>query len=258
MKTGDEVVYRVDSGTALGSGFEGGKSYFVIRDSQNTFRLAKSADKARKGKALALTDATGSTYHLEVLNNSIEALAFGVAVSGSGASGSGLTGALAGAGAGASNTIDNTIAAYIENASGGTRKVAAVTGGITLSADDESRIIADAGGYAIAVAANFGSGHSGAGSVGASVATNEIGKNGGHSVTATITNSIIEAGVGGVTVRADSTANIDALAVGGAGAGGGSTSGNAFALGIGGAVNGQRHRSRRRGQHQDWQHGGDS
>ena len=146
-----------------------------------------------------------------------------------------MTGALAGAGAGASNTIDNTIAAYIENASGGTRKVAAVTGGITLSADDESRIIADAGGYAIAVAANFTSGHSGAGSVGASVATNEIGKNGGHSVTATITNSIIEAGVGGVTVRADSTANIDTLAVGGAGAGSGSTTANAFALGIGGA-----------------------
>ena len=234
LHTGDLVVYHVGSGAGLGSDLVDGKSYFVIRDSANTIRLAETSDQARKGEAIELTDPGSGSYSLELLKDSIDALAFGVAVSGSGSSGSGLTGALAGAGAGATNIIDNTIAAYIEDADDA-MKVKSVAGGVTLNAGDESTIVADAGGYAIALAANLGSGTSGAGSVGASVASNEIGMNGGHSVTATIRNSIVEAAAGGVAVIAASAANVDALSVGGAAAAAGSSSGSAFALGVGGA-----------------------
>ena len=48
----------------------------------------------------------------------VDALAFGVAGSGAGQAGDGITVALAGAGSSAKNTIDNDIEAYIRNSAG--------------------------------------------------------------------------------------------------------------------------------------------
>ncbi len=153
----------------------------------------------------------------------IDAVAWGVAVSGSG-SGSGggsLSGALAGAGSGASNTVNDTTAAYINNCTN-PYYVHANGGALSLTASDDTSIRADSGGYAVALALSLaGNGNQFAGSIGASESNNSIGQEGnGESVKAYINNSTVSA-AGDVTIMATSTAAIDALAIGGAASGSG-------------------------------------
>src|SRR6185295_12352250 len=149
--------------------------------------------------------------------DSINALAFGTAVAGSGSAASGLTGALAGAGAGATNTVHRTMETCIRDAENGLQ-ISTETGAVSLRSDDDSKIVADAGGYALAISANLASGHSGAGAVGASVSNNTI----DNTLKASIEDSLINAGLG-VSVTANSSSKIDAVAVGAAGAGAGSS-----------------------------------
>ena len=86
----------------------------------------------------------------------IDALAFGVALSGAGSSGgTALTGSLAGAGAGVGNKIDSTTHAYITQTTNADSAVVDVQSGgaLLVEATDNSKIRADSGGYAIAIAA---------------------------------------------------------------------------------------------------------
>ena len=154
----------------------------------------------------------------------INALAFGVAVSGAGSTGTGLTGALAGAGSGATNTIDTRVSAHISE-SGGSKKVASNAGSVTLTANDESSIRADAGGFAVALSLSGSSGTGGgAGSVGAAISRNIIGTaEDRHWVKAYIESSDVEAAAGGVTLSATASTVIDALAMGGSLSGAGSS-----------------------------------
>ena len=82
---------------------------------------------------------------------------------------------------------------------------------------DGSSIRSDTGGFAVALSKSS-TGSSGALSVGASHSTNEIGKGNGQAVRAFIDNSNVEAN-GDVSLTATSTAEIDALSIGGALAG---------------------------------------
>ncbi len=187
-------------------------------DSTKAYIDGSTVDAAGSVSATAMSAVpTGSTAPYR-----IDALAFGVAVSGSGSgNGSGLiSGALAGAGSGASNTIDNTIAAYIKDCT--SSYYVHATGTLSLMASDDTSVRADSGGYAIAIqAAKGGSGDQGAGAIGASESNNSIGQEGnGDSVKAYIDNSTVTA-AGTVTISAMSTVTIDALGIGGAGAGSG-------------------------------------
>ncbi|MBD2516808.1 DUF4347 domain-containing protein [Nostoc sp. FACHB-973] len=121
--------------------------------------------------------------------------------------------ALSGSGAGTSstNTIDNTIEASIQN-----NADVDASGAVSLTATDNSTIVADAGGVAVALA--FGKSVS----VGAALATNTT----NNTTKATIDSSPVVAN--SVALSANSTANIDAFTLGAAlsvatGSGGGIT-----------------------------------
>ncbi|MEZ6090103.1 MAG: hypothetical protein R3C05_19165 [Pirellulaceae bacterium] len=141
---------------------------------------------------------------------SIDTLAIAGAVSGTSGT-QNTTGALAGAGAGVQNIINRTVETLIKD-SGGSRRVEALGGSVTLSALDQSSIRADSGGFGLAAAK--GQGSTGGASVGVSASLNEIGGTEDR-VTATIQNSIVKA-TGNIDVHADSMAQIKALSIGGA------------------------------------------
>ncbi len=148
---------------------------------------------------------------LEITSDSsskINALSIGGSAAGSASTGSGGSLTLSGAGALAYNEIDNQILATIRNNSN------VQTGGdIDISAYDNSKIIADAGGITLAL--TIGDGVSG--SVGAGQAINQIGKDTGHSVQAIIDNSTVNViGSGNISLLADSNSTIEALAFSGA------------------------------------------
>ncbi|BAS59688.1 hemagglutinin/hemolysin-like protein [Leptolyngbya boryana NIES-2135] len=152
----------------------------------------------------------------------IDALSIG----GSASSSSGYLGSLSlsGAGAGTNNNIDNTISAQIKNsATVKTSNNAAVN----LTATDNSTITSDAGG--VSIAATLGDGSSASLSIGAAVATNQIGQAQGHTIQALVDNATISAD-GIVTVTAKSTATIDGLAFSGSAAASGSTGGGTISL----------------------------
>ena len=115
-------------------------------------------------------------------------------------------GKFAGAGAGSGNEIRSTTEAFIQDASG-TNGITANGGGITVSADDTSNILAVAG--TLAVAGLFGGGST-SGSLGVSVTRNEI----TPTVNAFILNSNIQSS-GGVAIKATDKATINAYAIGG-------------------------------------------
>jgi hypothetical protein len=151
----------------------------------------------------------------------IHALTIGGAVSGSGGGGGGAGVGFAGAGSG--NKIDNDVFAY---ASGGLLQTI-TTGGVSLTAKDESKITADAGGVGVGLL--FGGGGGGAGSVGVAARRNDITNN----VKAYVDGAKVTS-AGTVTLLAKETATIDAFALGGAvavAAGGG----GGVALGAAGA-----------------------
>ncbi|MGF1522702.1 MAG: DUF4347 domain-containing protein [Leptolyngbyaceae cyanobacterium] len=120
--------------------------------------------------------------------------------------------ALSGAGAAAVNVIDNTILAAVQN-------------GATVNADedilveamDDSSIVADAGGVAVAASLATGGGGAAALSVGASFAGNAIGGT-GHSVQALIDNATVASTNGNVDVTATSDAEIQTLSLAGSAA----------------------------------------
>ena len=88
----------------------------------------------------------------------VDALAFGVAASGAGQAGTGITIALAGAGSSATNTVDNSITAAITNTGGTSTLVEADGGGVSLMARDDTSVRGDSGGYAVALAGSLGGG----------------------------------------------------------------------------------------------------
>ena len=143
----------------------------------------------------------------------IDALAFGVALSGAGSSSGAFNVALSGAGSGAYNTIDNTIAAYIQDCTGN-YSVHANGGGHSLNASDDNSVRADSGGYAIAIAASAEGRFNGGAAIGASESNNAVGQGSGDSVEAYIDNSTVTA-ASNVTIKATTTVKIDASAIGG-------------------------------------------
>ena len=114
--------------------------------------------------------------------------------------------AFAGAGAGSGNSIQESVGAII---SGGSL-VKTTSGAVSLSANDDPTIIADAGGISLAGA--FGQGGGAGVTVGAAVAINTI----SNTVTASIEDATVNS-AGGVNVTATSGASILAVAVGVAG-----------------------------------------
>ncbi|MGB8168696.1 MAG: hypothetical protein WCF18_14460, partial [Chthoniobacteraceae bacterium] len=120
---------------------------------------------------------------------------------------------------------DNTVQAYIKD-SNGTNGVTTTDGALSVNATDDSSIRADTGGFALALGLSLGSGAGGGLGIGASISKNDIGAGAGHKVDAYIDNSTVTA-AGPLTVNAQSTAVIDALALAGAAAVGVSASGTA-------------------------------
>ncbi|MEP0981787.1 Ig-like domain-containing protein [Leptolyngbya sp. FACHB-17] len=152
----------------------------------------------------------------------IDALSIG----GSAAGSSGYLGSLSisGAGAGTTNSIDNKISAQVKNTATITTSNNAA---VTVKATDGSLITADAGG--VVIAGTLGNGSSASLSIGASIATNKIGLERGHTIQALVDNATINA-AGNVGLTASSTATIDGLAFSGAAAVSGSTGGGNISL----------------------------
>ncbi|MBD1822859.1 DUF4347 domain-containing protein [Cyanobacteria bacterium FACHB-DQ100] len=152
----------------------------------------------------------------------IDALSIG----GSAAGSSGDLGSLSisGAGAGTTNSIDNKISAQVKNTATITTSNNAA---VTVKATDGSLITADAGG--VAISGTLGNGSSASLSIGASIATNKIGLERGHTIQALVDNATINA-AGNVGLTASSTATIDGLAFSGAAAVSGSTGGGNISL----------------------------
>ena len=163
--------------------------------------------------------------------------ALGLGIAAALAEGTGLTGSLAGAGSAATNSVNDTIAAYINNSNAinpdpnATASVQAGSGGIALCASDTSNLTADAAAFALALSLAKANEPAGGIAVGASVATNDIGGDGGESIKAYIDNSSVTA-AGVVTITATLTATIHTLAIGGSLA---ATRGQGFTLGLAGA-----------------------
>ena len=137
--------------------------------------------------------------------STIDLLSIGAAASGSIGS-SGFNGSLSGAGTRVENRIASTIEAFVNNNS----TVTSTNGGaIDIKATDDSTIVADAGGFAVAV--SIGSGFSGGVTAGVANAKNEI-KN---TVRAYIDNAVVTA-AGDLTLDATATSDIDNLTMAGA------------------------------------------
>ncbi len=227
------VAIAIAAATGGGNGVSGSIGVAIAENTlQNT--ITAYVDHAKvTAKAVAITAESkkdpGSSSEYR-----IDALAFGVAGSGAGASGgAGNAGALAGAGSGSHNKIDNSIKAYIQD-SNGTQGVTTTAGALTISANDDSSIRSDSGGYAVGVAINTGGeGAAVAAAIGASESLNEIGANSGQYLQAFIDNSAISA-AGAVSLLANSTLTVRAQAIAGAGGVGGGT-GEGLSLSLAGA-----------------------
>jgi hypothetical protein len=124
------------------------------------------------------------------------------------------------------NIQDSEVEASIRNNS---TVVSFGSGNFTLEANDDSKINADAGGVAVALAK--GDGTTPAGSVGAAVSNNAISK----TVQTFIDGSLVQS-QGELNLNATSTAVIDVLALGGSIAGAYSSRGTAGAISLGGAL----------------------
>ena len=236
LESGDPVVYRNPGATGdeLGTLVDG-ETYYAIKIDDDTIQLAATEDDATDDSPVALTINTtnsGVDHVLEVRGAKIEGFAIGAAASasssgGSGSGGSsssgGLTGAFAGAGAVVENLVDNSVLAYVDGAVGANGDPGIVAGqGFELTAFDNSSVQADAGGFAIALSfakksgSSSSSGTSGSLSVGAGVASNEIGQNSGHEVRAYVQNTEVDV-TGDVAILANSLATVETLAMAGSG-----------------------------------------
>lgn len=132
-------------------------------------------------------------------------------------------GSFGGAGAVAINDIAKMVSAQVRDGS----SVTATNGALMVKANDNSQIIADAGGVGISV--NVGSGNSIAGAVGIAIALNEIGNN----VTASIDQSNVDAADQVLVIATIDSAKIDAFALAAAGGVAGGTGLGATLAGAG-------------------------
>ena len=214
----DETKITADAGAAalaIAGGQGGGVSVAIgasvsINDVDNQVRTI--VDNSTIDGAASVNQSARSTSKIDSLTI---AGAAGVA----GGQGGGVAGS--GAGAGSDNKVNNTVESLVQGGSQVT-----TDGTMTLSATDESEIKADAGGAAIALA---GGQAGGVGvSVGAAAATNEI----GNTIRASIRESAVDA-TGKVDVSAASSADIDVLALGVAGALSGGLGGGVALAGAG-------------------------
>ncbi|MCS7045434.1 MAG: pre-peptidase C-terminal domain-containing protein, partial [Gemmataceae bacterium] len=155
----------------------------------------------------------------------IQAITVGVALAVTAGTG-GLAGS--GAGAGSGNTIKNTIHAYIANSQGASNQGVYAGRALTVSAVDDTKIIAGAGalGFSVAVGGKGGVGVS----IGASVTRNHI----ENSVKAYVANATARATGANLDVTAAETAEIDAISVAGSVAIGGGTLVGVAGAGAGG------------------------
>ena len=145
--------------------------------------------------------------------------AMGIGVAAAVSRGSDLTGALAGAGSAATNSVNDTIAAYITactTASG--KAITAGAGGVSVTASDTSNLTADAAEVSLAAALAEYHDPAVAIAVGASIAENNVGTGSGESIKAYIDGSDVTA-AGPVHICASSTSTINTLAIGGSIAG---------------------------------------
>ena len=207
---------------ATGSSVNQGSAALGVGIAQNSI---SNTVKSYINAAKAVADA-GITVNASS-SPDVHALAVGVAVSI--ASGNDDTGALAGAGSGATNSVNDTIAAYITGCTTANQEpISAGSGGVTVTASDSATVTADAGNFALALAfaQNEETGYAIA--VGASIAENNVGTGSGESIKACIDGSDVFA-AGPVLVSASSTASVNTLARGGSFAG---TFGEGYAVAV--------------------------
>ncbi|WP_036477316.1 LamG-like jellyroll fold domain-containing protein [Myxosarcina sp. GI1] len=158
----------------------------------------------------ASVEADGTIDISAISNSTIDAFALGAAVSGTYSS-SGIGVSLTGAGAGTENIIENQISAYVADTS--QFRTTTSSGAISLLAQDNSKVTADAGGYALSL--KFGNGMAnGSASVGVSVADNDI----ANTVEAYISNAVVNSAAG-VSATATSTGTVDLFSIGAAASG---------------------------------------
>ncbi len=179
----------------------------------------------------AAVDVTGAVVVKAENNSQITAVAIAGAFAG--AMGSTKSNAFAGAGSVTVNTVSSKVGSRLRRS----RVTTTNAGKVGVAASDDSTIIADAGGVALAIAIGQGSeGSSLSRAVGAAVAFNRIEGSDVEAayVEATVDDSFLSA-AGAVEVTATSTTDIDALTLAGAGAVGGSGGGGGTALSGAGA-----------------------
>ncbi len=180
------------------------------------------AQNTVKNKVQAYIDASDAVADAGISLNassSPDVHSLGLGIAAAIARGTGLTGSLVGAGSAASNSVNDTIAAYISSSTSVTKNantsVQANGGGVSLMASDTSTLTADAAGFAFAISDAKADKPAGGLAIGASVANNNVGANGGESIEAYIDNATVTA-AGTITISATSTATINTLAIGGA------------------------------------------
>ena len=127
LKTGDAVIYSSGGGSI--GGLKDGATYYIIEDSPNTVKLAKSSRDAHAGNAIDLTDGSGSAHKLIQKSNFVAE-----ATSGAGATDVGVAGSLG------LNIVDNRSEALIK----ANANVNAGAGDVTLNAENTSLNVATA------------------------------------------------------------------------------------------------------------------
>lgn len=224
---GEKSHIKADSGgvaIALQRGAEG------KTDVNLTFGISVAVNTVTNTLEATVDNATvsagGAVSVRAVSEVDIDALTIAGALSGGTGSGeSSFLFNLGGAGAGSGNSVTNTVSATV--AHGATVTTTGNAAGVTVSATDDSGIVADAGAVALALGYSSGSTNINL-SFGASAAVNEV----GNTVEASVSGASTVTATGAVTVGATSTATIDALTVAGAGSGGltSGKSGTGFAI----------------------------
>ncbi len=204
---GIAVAYAAATGAA-----EAGSVAIGVGIAQNSI---SNTVKSYINAAKALADA-GITLDA---SSSPDVHALGLGVAAAISRGSDSTGALAGAGSAATNSVNDTIAAYITACTTANQQpVTAGTGGVSVTASDSASVTADAAAFSLAGALAEGEEPAVAIAVGASIAENNVGTGSGEAIKAYIDGSDVSA-AGPVVVSATSTATINTLAIGGALAG---------------------------------------
>lgn len=226
--TGEKSRIQADSGGVAITLAAGGQGKTNVN---LTFGVSVAVNKVTNTlEALvdgSTVDAGGPVAVRAISEVDIDALTIAGALSGSAGSGqSPLLFNLAGAGAGSGNTVTNTVSAKI--AAGAKVTTTGALAGVSVTAKDDSGIVADAGAVGLALGLSPSGGNINL-SFGASAAVNDI----RNTVEASVSGASTVEAAGAFALAATSTATIQALSVAGAGSGalssGGSGAGLAFA-----------------------------